>query len=118
MIVRCLVRLPLDFDSRSDKERQLFFDQLWCVRASPEPILDLEPPEYKAELLKVAVLGVAISESRVEVSYGVSFTRFRACEDRQCDWTLTRSVRGTRTGNDVLFESYRATETSDWSGTR
>lgn len=110
MIVRCPIKLPLNFDTLSEVERQLFFDQLWCDLISPAPILDVEPPEYKARLLRLRVSAVHVSASHVEVSYELTFSRFRACLDQQCDWTLTRSVRGTKTDCDVLFESYRATE--------
>lgn len=110
MIVRCPIKLPLNFDILSEVERQLFFEVLWCDSTSPDPILDLEPPEHKAQLLRIRVSAVQVSGRHVEVSYELTFSKFRACHDQQCDWTLTRSVRGTRTGCDVLFESYRATE--------
>lgn len=110
MIVRCSLKLPLNFDILSEVERQLFFDQLWCDLNSPAPILDVEPPEHKAQLLRIQVSAVQVSASHVEVFYELTFSKFRACHDQQCDWTLTRSVRGKRIGCDVLFESYRATE--------
>lgn len=109
MIVRCPLKLPLNFDILSEVERQLFFEEHWCDSISPDPILDLEPPEHKAQLITIRVSAVQVSGSHVEVYYELKYSRFRACQDQQCDWTQTRSVRGTRTGCDVLFESYRAT---------
>ena len=110
MIIRHSVKLPLNFDILSQVERQLFFDELWCDVNSPAPILDVEPPEHNAQLLRIRVSLVESSASHMEVSFELTFSKFRACHDQQCDWTLTRSVRGTRSGFDVLFESYRATE--------
>ncbi len=107
MIVRCQVKLPYDFDVLSDTERQSFFRNLWCEQPTPEDILDLEPPEHNAQLLSISITAVSVSVSHVEVTYLLAFTKFRACQDQQCDWSLTRLVRGSRTDRDVLFESYR-----------
>lgn len=109
MIIRCSVKLPLDFDTLSEVERQIFFEQLWCDPSSPDSILDLEPPEHNAQRQSIRISAVSVSSSHLEVSYELTFSKFRACHDQQCDWTLIRSVRGTRNGPDVLFESYRPT---------
>lgn len=107
MIIRCLVTLPFDFDRLSDGERQSFFQNLWCQSLPPESILDLEPPEHNAQLLNLTITAVSVSVSHVEVTCELAFTKFRACHDQQCDWSLKRLVRGSRNDREVLFESYR-----------
>jgi len=107
MILRCQVILPCDFDVLSDVERQSFFRNLWCEQPTPDAILDLEPPEHNAQLQSISITAVDFSGGHVEVAYELSFTKFRACHDQQCDWRLKRLVRGTRTNREVLFESYR-----------